>query len=149
MFICSGGTVEFIRAYAQAAYGIPPERVIGTVTAMRFEPDARGGVLRRSGEVVPPINDRAGKPVSIQRFIGRRPILAFGNSDGDIEMLEFAASDTRPHLGLLLHHDDAKREYAYDHGAEAALKLAESRGWQVVSVKASFKTVFVSAPPSE
>jgi hydroxymethylpyrimidine pyrophosphatase-like HAD family hydrolase len=90
-------------------------------------------------------NDSAAKPVNIQLHIGRRPILAFGNSDGDIQMLEFATGGARTALALLLHHDDAEREYAYDEGAEQALRTSAANGWTVVSIKDDFATVF---PPA-
>jgi phosphoserine phosphatase len=142
IFICSGGTVEFIRAYSDVAYGIPPERVIGTTIDTRFEITEKGPVLYRTGAIVPPLNDREGKPVNIQRYIGLRPTIAFGNSDGDIEMLQYTAGGKGPGLAVLLHHDDAEREYSYDKDTEKALELARENGWTVVSMKNDFKAVF-------
>jgi len=142
IFICSGGTVEFIRAYSEVAYGIPPENVIGTTIDTRFEITEKGPVLYRTGVIVPPLNDREGKPVNIQRHIGLRPIIAFGNSDGDIEMLQYTAEGRGPGLAVLIHHDDVEREYDYDKGTEKALELAEENGWTVVSMKDDFAEVF-------
>ncbi len=142
IFICSGGTAEFIRAYSGLAYKIPPEQVIGTTIDTRFEITDKGPVLFRTGNIVPPLNDREGKPVNIQRYIGLRPIIAFGNSDGDIQMLQYTTEGRGPGLGVLLHHDDAERAYSYDEGTEKALELAKENGWTVVSMKNDFKMVF-------
>ena len=95
-----------------------------------------------SGSIFTNINDKHVKPVNIQLHIGRRPILAFGNSDGDIEMLQYANDGDGSRLSLLLHHDDAEREFDYDRGTERALELAEMEGWTVVSIKKDFGTVF-------
>jgi phosphoserine phosphatase len=142
--IVSGGTVEFMRAYADEAYGVPPQNVVGSSFAYEFR-DTTGvpEIFRQPNLAV--FNDSAAKPVNIQLHIGKRPILAFGNSNGDIQMLEFATGGTRTGLALLLHHDDAEREYAYDQGAEQALRTAAANGWTVVSIKDDFTTVF---PPA-
>ena len=140
IFIVSGGTVELIRSFAGDVYGIPPENVVGTSFRYRFEAEPAPGRIWREPKIVS-FNDRGEKPANIQLHIGRRPILAVGNSDGDIQMLEFAPR-SRPHLALLVHHDDAAREYDYDEGAEEALKLAEANGWQVISIKDDFLRVF-------
>jgi len=119
-WICTGGGIEFVRLVAKDLYGIPPERA----------------------ELVPPINDKAGKPVLIQRHIGRKPILAFGNSDGDIEMMQYATAGAGPSLALLLHHDDTEREFSYTKGTEKALVEAEKRKWTVVRIRRDFGIVF-------
>jgi phosphoserine phosphatase len=145
-YIVSGGGVEFMRAFAEAAYGIPPERTIGSSGKTRFE--ARGGspVLVKLPEIGS-VDDGPGKPQNIDLHIGRRPILAFGNSDGDQQMLEYAAGGKGPNLELLLHHDDDAREYAYDRTSkigrlDKAWDEALARKWTVVSMKADWKTVF-------
>ena len=145
-FIVSGGGIDFIRGYAEETYGIPPERVVGSSAKTRFElRDGKAELLK-----LPELNsldDGAGKPVNIDLHIGRRPILAFGNSDGDLEMLQYAAGGPGPRLTLLLHHDDARREYAYDRKSrvgqlDKAWDEAIKRGWPVVSMKNDFKKVF-------
>lgn len=141
-YICSGGGTDFIRCYAQDAYGIPPEQVIGTMLELEFE--QRGGksvIVCKPALQVYTVGKA--KPVMIEKHIGRRPIIAVGNSDGDIEMIEYCTGGGRPSLGVLVHHDDAQREYQYDKGAERALQLAADRNWLVVSMKEDFKRVFV------
>ncbi len=145
-FIVSGGGVDFIRAYAEPAYGIPPEQVIGSSTKTKFELRDGKAVLIKLPELNS-IDDKEGKPININLNIGRRPILAFGNSDGDQQMLEYTSSGSGPRLGLILHHDDAEREYAYDRDSKVgrldkALNEAPKRGWIVVSMKKDFKVVF-------
>lgn len=142
VFICSGGGMDFIRQFSEEVYGIPRENVIGTALVTEFRMVDGRPELLRTGEFVKPLNDKAGKPVGIQRYIGRRPILAFGNSDGDIQMLQFAESSERPYLSLLLHHNDAEREFSYTAGTEKALGIAKETGWTVVYVKEDFKVVF-------
>ncbi len=146
VFICSAAGPEMIRAFSEKVYGVPRENVIGSDMLMRFELDGEEPVLMREPRFVQPTNDRGGKPINIDRVVGRSPILAFGNSDGDIEMLEFTAYSGRPHLGLLLRHDDAEREFAYEEGAEQALALAPIRGWVVVGMRESFRRVFPTPP---
>lgn len=149
-YVCSAAGPEMIRSFSEAAYGVPRENVIGSDMMMRFESDEGTPTLMRELAFVPPTNDRGGKAVNLERIVGRSPILAFGNSDGDIEMLEFTAYSGRPHLGLLLRHDDAEREYAYTEGAEDALAKAAERGWVVVSMKEAFRSVLpegLPAPP--
>jgi phosphoserine phosphatase len=149
IFICSAGGPEFIRFFSEEVYRIPRQNVIGSDMQMSFE--MRGGepLLLRLPRFVQPTNERDGKPVNLDRTIGRSPILAFGNSDGDVEMLEFTAYSGHPHLELLLRHDDEEREYAYDQGAEKAFAMAAERGWTVVSMKESFRQIFPKAvrPP--
>lgn len=140
VYICSGGGIDFIRAIAEDAYGIPPENVIGSAIIKTFQ----NNDFIRQPELVQPINDKAGKPVNIDRYIGKIPAIAVGNSDGDIEMLQYADSNPKPDLELLLHHDDLEREFAYDHGTEKALTLAKANNWIVISLKQDFKQVFPS-----
>ncbi|MCG5075052.1 HAD family hydrolase [Paraburkholderia tagetis] len=146
VWIVSGGTVEFMRVWASKAYGIAPEHMVGTEERLEYEMrDGKPVLIRQPGMDF--VNDKAAKPVGIYRAIGRRPILAFGNSDGDREMLEYTTGGSGPSLGLLLHHDDAAREFAYDRNAGAttldkAWDAAQARGWVVVSMKQDWKTVY-------
>jgi haloacid dehalogenase-like hydrolase len=148
-YIVSGGGVEFMRPWTEATYGIVPEQVIGSTIRTRF--DYRGGqpVLKRLPEVNF-VDDKGGKPVAIDQVIGRRPVAAFGNSDGDQQMLEWTAAGKGARLMLLVHHTDAQREYAYDRKSavgrlDSALDEARLRGWIVVDMKRDWKTVF---PPA-
>jgi len=146
-FLVSGGGIEFMRPWAERVYGIPPEQVIGSSIKTKYELRDGKPVLVRLPEVNF-VDDKAGKPVGIAQHIGRRPILAFGNSDGDFEMLEYVTAGSSPNLGLILHHDDAEREFAYDresHVGRLARGLDEGakRGWTIVSMKADWRTVFV------
>ena len=146
-FIVSGGSVEFMRTYTEQAYGIPSERIVGSSIETRYEVQGGKPSLLRLPEI-DFVDDKAGKPVGIHKHIGRRPIFAFGNSDGDLEMLQWTtvgSGGTR--LGLILHHDDAEREYAYDRESKVgrldqALDEASGSGWLVVSMKNDWKTVF-------
>jgi len=148
-FIVSGGGIEFVRAFAEDVYGIPPEQVVGSSIKTKYE--VRGGqpVLLRLPELNF-IDDKAGKPVGINQHIGRRPILAFGNSDGDFEMLEWTTSGAGPRLGLLVHHDDAGREFAYDRDSSVGrlnrgLDESAARGWIVVSMKDDWRHIYPAA----
>jgi len=138
-FIVSGGGIEFVRPWAERVYGIPPEQVIGSSIRTRYElRDGKPSLLR-----LPEINfidDKAGKPVAINQHIGRRPLMAFGNSAGDFEMLSWTTSGPGPRFGLIVHHDDPTREFAYDRSSsigrlDKALDAAPSNGWSVVSMK--------------
>jgi phosphoserine phosphatase len=145
-FIVSGGGIEFMRPWTQAVYGIPAEQVIGSSIETRYELRDGRPVLVRLPEIAF-VDDKAGKPVGIHRHIGRRPILAFGNSDGDFEMLEWTTAGAGPRLGLLLHHDDGEREFAYDRKShvgrlDRGLDEASRRGWQVVSMGSDWRTVY-------
>ena len=137
-----------MRTFSEPAYGIPPEHVIGSSIETRYEVQGGKPSLLRLPEI-DFIDDKGGKPVGIHKHIGRRPILAFGNSDGDFEMLQYATMGSGGSaLGLLLHHDDGEREYAYDRESrvgklDRALDAAEGAGWVVVSMKNDWKTVFV------
>jgi phosphoglycolate phosphatase-like HAD superfamily hydrolase len=144
-FIVSGGGVEFLRAYAEEAYGIPPEQVIGSSGRLKYQ--LRGDVPELLKlPAVDVVNDREGKVVSIQKVIGRRPIAAFGNSDGDLQMLEWTAAGKGARLALLVHHDDAEREWAYDRGSkigglDEALDVATAKKWIVVSMKNDWNAI--------
>lgn len=146
-FIVSGGSVEFMRTFTEATYGIPPERIVGSSIETRYEVQGGKPSLLRVPEVAF-VDDKGGKPVGIYRHIGRRPLLAFGNSDGDFEMLQWTtAGSGAARLGLLLRHDDAEREYAYDRESavgrlDKALDAAARSGWLVVSMKNDWNTVF-------
>lgn len=145
-FIVSGGGVEFMRVWAEDAYGIPPDQIVGSVGKLKYE-IRDGKPLLLKEPAVELIDDGPGKPVGIQMFIGQRPIFAFGNSDGDFEMLEWTTAGAGLRLGLLLHHTDAEREYAYDRDSPfgklaRGLDEAGKRGWIVVDMKKDWKTVF-------
>jgi phosphoserine phosphatase len=142
-YIVSGGGRDFMRAISEELYAVPRERVIGSSAALEFLDDSNGGriVWKPAVDV---IDDGAVKPVRIWSRTGRRPLIAAGNSNGDIEMLSFARKVGRPSLGLLIHHDDADREFAYDAGAEKALTRAASEGWTVVSMRSDWKSIFPS-----
>lgn len=146
-FIVSGGGVEFLRPWTEQVYGVPPEQVIGSSIRTKFSMRDGVPILLRLPDVNF-IDDNAGKPVGINQAIGRRPIAAFGNSDGDLQMLEWTTlGASGPRFGLLVHHTDAEREYAYDRQTEfgrldQALEIAPDNGWTVVDMKADWKTIF-------
>ena len=142
VFIASAGGMSFVRTVSEEIYRIPRENVIGSNVTFEVSRQGERLVLLRKPGLVDPADDGPGKPVNIELHIGRPPVMAVGNANGDIEMLEFAQATGEPFLNLLLHHDDADREYAYDQGAEKALQLAAERGWQVVSMKDDWQTVF-------
>ncbi|MEZ5557762.1 MAG: HAD family hydrolase [Pseudomonadales bacterium] len=151
-YIVSGGGIEFMRPWVERVYGIPPEQVIGSSIRTKYELRDGKPVIVRLPEV-DFIDDKAGKPVGIHKFIGRRPIIAVGNSDGDFEMLEYTTSGPRPSLGLILHHDDSEREYAYDRSSsvgrlDRVLDEAAQRGWSVISVKSDWRRVYPDADGS-
>lgn len=144
-FIVSGGGVEFMRVFAEKVYGIPPEQVIGSSIETKFEMVNGVPVLTR----LPELNfmdDNVGKPVGINRHIGRRPIAAFGNSDGDLQMLQWTTAGKGSRFGLLVRHTDAVREYAYDVSPfgklDVALTEAAAKGWTVVDMKNDWNRVF-------
>ena len=140
-YIASGGDRDFMRPVTNQLYGIPRERVIGSSFALSYQEDERGGaVMYKSGMDF--FDDGPEKPLRIWSRVGRRPILAGGNANGDIEMLQFAGGPTRPALRLLLLHDDADREFDYVAGAERALERAKAQEWTVVSLKNDWATVF-------
>ncbi|MGH2583559.1 MAG: HAD family hydrolase [Dehalococcoidia bacterium] len=140
-YIASGGSRDFMRPITEDLYGIPPERVIGSTVALAYQEDGSIGAIVHKPEL-DIFDDGPAKPVRIWSRVGRRPILAAGNSNGDIEMLTFAAHPSRPSLSLLVNHDDAAREFDYQSGAEKSLEVAAQRGWTVVSVRDDWATVF-------
>lgn len=145
-FIVSGGGVEFMRAWAEKVYGVPPEQTIGSRIKLKWElRDGKPTLLRLPD--VDFIDDKSGKPVGIQQNIGRRPILAFGNSDGDHEMLQWTAAGPGLRFMGIVHHTDAEREWAYDRQSpigrlDKALDDAHEKGWLVVDMKRDWKRVF-------
>ena len=140
-YIVSGGGRDFMRPISQEMYGVPRQRVIGSSTSLAFEQDEGGGRLVRKPEA-DVLDDGPEKPVRIWNRVGRRPILAAGNSNGDIPMLAFAEQPGRPSLRLLVLHDDPEREFEYTAGAEQALQLARTNGWTLVSISGDWATVF-------
>jgi hypothetical protein len=145
-FIVSGGGIEFMRPWVEAVYGVPPEQVVGSSIKTQFEMRDGVPVLVRLPEVNF-IDDKAGKPVGINEYIGRRPIAAFGNSDGDLQMLQWTAAGKGRRFMLLVHHTDAEREYAYDRKShvgklDTALDEANKRGWTVVDMKNDWKVIY-------
>jgi phosphoserine phosphatase len=145
-FIVSGGGAEFMRPWTEKVYGIPPEQVIGSSIKTKFEMRDGKPVLVRLPEINF-IDDKAGKPVGINSQIGRRPIAAFGNSDGDLEMLQWATAGEGARLAVIIHHTDAEREWAYDRTSsvgklDKALDEAKAKGWTVVDMKKDWKRIF-------
>lgn len=145
-YIVSGGGVEFMRTWTEKVYGIPPEQVIGSTIKTKFEMQGAKSVMMRL-PAIDFIDDKGGKPVSITKFIGRRPVMAFGNSDGDLEMLEYTTGSPGARFGLIVHHTDAVREYAYDRQSsigrlDHALNAAKANQWIVVDMKHDWKTIF-------
>jgi len=145
-FIVSGGGIEFMRPWTERVYGIPPEQVIGSSIKTKFEWRDGSPVLVRLPEI-DFIDDKDGKPVGIHRHIGRRPIAAFGNSDGDLQMLQWTAAGSGPNFCLYVHHTDAEREWAYDRESpigrlDKGLGEAQARGWTVVDMKADWNRIF-------
>ena len=151
-FIVSGGGVEFMRPWVESAYGIPPEQVVGSRGKLRYDANGGRGALIKLPEV-DLVDDGAGKPVGIAQVIGRRPIAAFGNSDGDFQMLEYTTSGPGRRVALIVHHTDADREWAYDRAShigklERGLDEAGPRGWIVADMKRDWKTIYpASARP--
>jgi phosphoglycolate phosphatase-like HAD superfamily hydrolase len=149
-YIVSGGGVEFMRPWTEKVYGIPPEQVVGSSIKTKFEMVNGKPELMRLPEINF-VDDKDGKPVGINQYIGRRPIAAFGNSDGDQQMLEYTAGGDGARFMLLVHHTDAVREYAYDRKSsigqlDKALDEANAKGWTVVDMKADWKVIF---PPAQ
>jgi hypothetical protein len=145
-FIVSGGGVEFMRPWSERVYGVPPEQVVGSSIKTKFQMRDGGPELFRLPELNF-VNDGPGKPVGINEFIGRRPIAAFGNSDGDLEMLLWTTMSAGARLGLIVHHTDAEREYAYDRNTpfgrlDKALDAAAQNKWVVVDMKRDWKNIF-------
>lgn len=146
-FIVSGGGIEFMRPWVEKVYGIPPEQVIGSNIKTRYE------MLNGTPRIVQLpeinfINDKAGKPVGINQHIGRRPVMAFGNSDGDLQMLQWTTAGKGPRLGAIVHHTDDVREVAYDRNShfgrlDQALDMAPQEGWLLIDMKKDWKSVFL------
>jgi phosphoglycolate phosphatase-like HAD superfamily hydrolase len=145
-FIVSGGGIEFMRPWTERVYGIPPEQVVGSSGGLKYELHDGKPVLVKLPEIAHN-DDKDGKPVGIQRHIGRRPVFAAGNSDGDFQMLEWTTAGHGPRFGMIIHHTDTEREFAYDresHVGKLAKGLDEGpkRGWSIVSMKDDWKTIF-------
>lgn len=145
-FIVSGGGIEFMRPWTEATYGIPPEQVVGSSIKSRYEVRDGKPVIVRLPEI-DFVDDKEGKPVGIHSHIGRRPILAAGNSDGDWQMLQYTTIDHSPSFGLIVHHTDGEREWAYDREShigqlDKALDDAKQKGWTVVDMKQDWKTIY-------
>ena len=144
-FIVSGGGIEFMRPWSEKAYGVPPEQVIGSSIKTKYELRDGKPVIVRLPELNF-IDDKAGKPAAIQHHIGRRPLFAAGNSDGDFEMLEWTTAGDGPHFGMIVHHDDAEREWAYDLDShigrlDKGLREGPKRGWSIISMKNDWNTI--------
>jgi phosphoserine phosphatase len=147
-FIVSGGGIEFMRPWTEKVYGIPPEQVIGSSGGLKYEVRDGKPMLLKLPEISHN-DDKAGKPVGIQRHIGRRPIFAAGNSDGDFEMLEWTSTGAGPRFGLIIHHTDAEREFAYDRDSSIgrlhrALDEGPARGWTIVNMKDDWMAIHPS-----
>jgi phosphoglycolate phosphatase-like HAD superfamily hydrolase len=148
-FIVSGGTADFMRPWTEAVYGIPPEQVVGTVFKTKYELKDDKPLLVVQPELAL-VDDKSGKPVGIHQFIGQRPVMCFGNSDGDHEMLQWTTIGRPQSFGLIVHHTDAEREYAYDEHPKSsgrlveALRVAPKRGWVVVDMKRDWKRIFAT-----
>jgi phosphoglycolate phosphatase-like HAD superfamily hydrolase len=146
-FIVSGGGIEFMRPWTERVYGIPPEQVVGSSGVVKFQIGADGKPELLKLAKIEFVDDGPGKPAGINRFIGRRPIFAFGNSDGDLQMLQWTMAGRGPRFAGLVHHTDAEREYAYDRQSKVgkldkALDEASAKGWAVVDMRQDWKTVF-------
>ncbi len=156
-FIISGGGIEFMRPWTERVYGIPPERVVGSSLKLKFELRDGVPVLLKLSEI-DLVDDKEGKPVGIQSHIGRRPIFAAGNSDGDIQMLQYTTiprdqNDKTPRFGLVVHHTDAEREWAYDRNSQfgrldKALDEAPRHGWVIVNMKTDWQRIYPDHVPS-
>jgi len=145
-FIVSGGGIDFLRVFAEDTYGVPPEQVVGSSLKAQYEVRDGKPVIVKSPEL-DFIDDKAGKPVGIHQHIGRRPIFAAGNSDGDFQMLEWTTAGEGPRFGMLVHHTDAEREFAYDRDSHVGtlvrgLDEGPGRGWTIVDMKADWKLVY-------
>jgi len=145
-YIVSGGGIEFMRPWVEKVYGIPPEQVVGSSIKLKYEVHDGKPVLVRLPEI-DFVDDKIGKPVGIQKFIGRRPIMAFGNSDGDFEMLQWTTAGKGPRFGLIVHHTDADREWSYERKSpigrlDKALDEAPKSGWVIVDMKQDWKLIY-------
>ncbi len=145
-YIVSGGGVEFMRPWVEGVYGIPPEQVVGSSIQTKYSVQDGKPVIMRLPKI-DFIDDGPGKPVGIHKFIGRRPVMAFGNSDGDRQMLQYTSAGDGPRFGPIVHHTDADREWAYDRAShvgklDKALDDAQSQGWTVVDMKQDWKVIY-------
>lgn len=145
-YIVSGGGVEFMRVWTEAVYGIPPEQVIGSTIKMQYEIHDGKPQMKRLPEIAN-INDKEGKPINIVNIIGRRPVAAFGNSDGDWQMLQWTSAGEGKRLGVIIHHTDDEREWAYDKDShvgklDKALEDAKLKGWTVIDMKQDWKHIY-------
>jgi phosphoserine phosphatase len=145
-FIVSGGGIEFMRPWTERVYGIPPEQVVGSSVKLKYEMRDGKPVLVKLA-AIDLVDDKEGKPVGIQSHIGRRPIAAFGNSDGDLQMLQWTTAGSGPRFALIVHHTDAEREWAYDRNShigklDKALDAAAANKWTVVDMKRDWITIF-------
>lgn len=153
-YIVSGGGIDFVRTFSEQAYGIPPEQIVGTTFDAEFQMlDGIPTIIKTPKLML--LDDKAGKPVGIYQHIGRRPIFAAGNSDGDLQMLQYttiarSSDDTTPRFGLIVHHTDAEREWAYDRSShigklDKALDQAKQQGWIVVDMKDDWRQIYPEA----
>jgi hypothetical protein len=145
-FIVTGGGIEFVRAFAEKRYGVPPEQVVGSYGELKLDMKDGKPILMKQPKLAF-LDDGPGKAIGIENFIGRRPIMAFGNSDGDLQMLQYTTAGDGPRFALFVHHTDAEREYAYDRDStvgrlDKGLDEAKERGWTVVDMKQDWKRVF-------
>jgi len=145
-FIVSGGGIEFMRSWVEEAYGIPKDQVVGSSIKTEFDYNDGNPVIRRLPEIEF-IDDKEGKPVGINRFIGRRPVFASGNSDGDLQMLQYTTAGSGRRFALYLHHTDSVREYAYDRDShigrlDKGLEEAKEKGWTVINMKEDWKVIY-------
>ena len=148
VFIVSGGGIDFVRVFSEEIYDIPPERVVGSSIDAKYEIRDGKPVIVKLPEI-DLIDDKAGKPVGIHRYIGQRPVLAIGNSDGDFQMLEWTTAGDGPRLGMILHHTDADREWAYDRSShigklDRGLDEAAERNWKLIDMKKDWKQIYPS-----
>ncbi|WP_339742135.1 HAD family hydrolase [uncultured Rubinisphaera sp.] len=145
-YIFSGGGIEFMRVFAEEVYGIPPEQVIGSSIVTKYELHDGVPVLIRQPKI-DFIDDKEGKPISINKFLGKRPVAAFGNSDGDLQMLQWTTAGEGARFGLIVHHTDSEREWAYDRESpigqlDKAFTEAKAKGWTIVDMKQDWKTIY-------
>lgn len=145
-YIFSGGGIEFMRVFAEEVYGIPPEQVIGSSIVTKYELHDGVPVLIRQPKI-DFIDDKEGKPISINKFLGKRPVAAFGNSDGDLQMLQWTTAGEGSRFGLIVHHTDSEREWAYDRESpigqlDKAFTEAKAKGWTIVDMKQDWKTIY-------
>ena len=138
VFIVTGGGVDFVRGISEPVYGVPKDQVVGSSLVYAWDPATES--VRRTPELGS-VDDKAGKPPNIALHIGRRPEICVGNSDGDLQMLQYTDAGPGPSLKVLVHHDDPEREYDYHHGTVEALKQTQERNWTFVSIQKDFKVV--------